>query len=116
MPVKRRVAKSREIDELKISELIEGPGTCLLAGCGYYLPHNGPGAVAGEAGGFFWELSQTGQKIVLERMRDGWSRHGKAVMAWWRGETEQFTAVCARRDPRDTQIIPWALSEFGETQ
>lgn len=94
MPIKRRVAKGRDMDELKISELIEGPGACLLAGCGYYLPHKGAGAVAGEAGGFFWELSPRGQQAVLERMRADWERMHHTIMATAEKE-------------------PWAAREFG---
>lgn len=94
MPVKKRTAKGRDLDWAKIEELIEGPGTCLLAGMGYYLPHNGAGAVAGEAGGFWWELSPRGQKIVLERMRADWRRLNRTIMAM-------------------TDQEPWAARQFG---
>lgn len=94
MPVKKRIAKGRDIDDFKLDELIEGPGTCLLAGGGYYLPHSGPGAVAGEAGGFFWELSPRGQEIVLERMRADWERLYPTVLAMADAE-------------------PWAARQFG---
>lgn len=95
MPVKKRVAKSRDIDELKIAELIEGPGTCLLAGMGYYLPHNGPGAIEGDAGGFWWEITPAGQTVVLDRMQADWRRIGASIISKTEGDI-------------------WALREFGE--
>lgn len=87
MPIKRRTMKRRDIDEMKLAELIEGPGTCLLAGAGYYLAHHGPEAVAGEAGGFFWELSPRGQEIVLNRMRADWERLHATIAAMAEGKT-----------------------------
>jgi hypothetical protein len=53
MPVKKRRAKHRTLDRLKREELFYGPGTCLLAGAGYYQWHHGPAAIIGETGGFF---------------------------------------------------------------
>jgi hypothetical protein len=96
MPVKRRASKSRSIDDLQIQELQEGPGTCLLAGMGYYQPRFGPGAIPGESGGFFWELPADGQARILGRMRDDWERHRELVMAAWQGPG-----------------LPWAAREFG---
>ena len=87
MPIKRRTLKRRVFDELKLAELIDGPGTCLLAGYGYYLAHSGPEAVAGEVGGFFWELTPRGQEIVLERMRADWEQHHSTVSAMVEGKS-----------------------------
>lgn len=97
MPVKKRVAKGREMDEAKLAELIDGPGSCLLAGMGYYLPHWGAGALAGDAGGFWWEITPAGREVVLERMRADWHRYGAAIMATATSE-------------------PWALRQFGQPE
>lgn len=106
MPVKRRVSKGRDIDDLKLVELVEGPGRCLLAGCGYYLwpadewrirGHKW-GGVASPDGedGFFWEVSEAGQAIILEAMRADWNRVGAGIMA-------------QAADPQDV----WAFAQFG---
>jgi hypothetical protein len=96
MPIKRRITKGREIDDLKLGELVEGPGSCLCAGAGYYLPHQGPGALAGNPGGFFWDVSKTGQAHLLDLMRADWDRVGARLMA----------------DHDDPQAI-WSFRKFG---
>lgn len=105
MPVKRRSAKGRKhLDSMEMEELLYGPGTCLLAGCGYYQPHHGPGSVPGEAGGYFWELTEAGQQRQIDIMRADWERCHQAIMEAWSHRTPHAG------DPAE----PWALTAFGD--
>jgi hypothetical protein len=113
MPVKRRTSKSRNLDSLKIKELFYGPGTCLLAGAGYWQPLRGhPGAVPGEEGGFFWNLTEAGQRRTIERMREDWFRHRDEVLAAWDERDEHDLYIW--REHHSDCVRPWAETEFGE--
>ena len=91
MPTKRRIGKTRGLSDGKIEELLRGPGTHLLAGCGYW------------AGAFFWNLPADGQVQVLAEMRDDWERHSAVILAAWQNRS------ALPSDPAE----PWALTEFG---
>lgn len=83
MPIKRRVNKGRDIDDLRLGELVEGPGSCLLAGAGYYLhsdPRFGFKSPSGE-NAFFWQASDEGKAIILAAMRADWDRVGAQLIA-----------------------------------
>ena len=95
----RRKRTKQDLDNLKMKELHYGPGSCLLAGCGYSMHPDWPGAVRGDQVGFYWELSDTNKAIVIEAMRADWLLYSEEVMAAWEGEGE-----------------PWALEKFGEPQ
>ena len=103
MPVKRRIEKSRKIDAMKIKELHYGPGTCLLAGCGYYVPGSQK---------FYFDHSEQEQDEIVEWMREDWTRHHRQVMASWeaRDEHDLYIASHHHGDPAE----PWALTEFGQ--
>ena len=98
MPIKRRIAKGRDIDDLKLGELVEGPGSCLLAGAGYYLHPSGQWGVPSPHGenAFYWEASEAGQALILAAMRADWDRVGARLMA----------------DHHDPQSI-WSFRKFG---
>jgi hypothetical protein len=87
MPAKRRLDKFRPLDEHQFAELVEGPGTCLLAGLGYC----GPNSTA------YWHLNANEQDSVRRRMRRDWQRIGHKILA-------------------DNGRDVWALREFGEPQ
>ncbi|MBX7459260.1 hypothetical protein K3152_13485 [Qipengyuania sp. 1NDH17] len=93
----RRKRSKQDLDQHKLSELHHGPGTCLLAGCGYFMHPDWPGAVPGNQTGFYWELSDENQAMVREAMLSDWRLYRDEVMAAWDGEGD-----------------PWALTEFGE--
>ena len=90
MPVKRRIEKSRSIDEWKMSELFHGPGTCLLAGLGYFRGH---------LGGYFHNITPEQQAEMIEAMRLDWEIHHARIM-------KEANAAGIKK--------PWALIEFGE--
>ena len=105
MPTNRnkRARKSEAPDSMKISELHYGPGTCLLAGCGYYLPGSHK---------FYWQLDDAEKADVVSWMRDDWLRYHSEVMAAWKARDahDQYIARDHHGDPTE----PWALTEFGE--
>lgn len=96
VPVKRRVAKARALDQFALVELRDGPGACLIRGCGYYAAHGGTGLHSDDPGGFYWEVSPDAQAGLLEQMRADWQRVGARLIA----ETDDPAAI-------------WAFREFG---
>ena len=112
MPTNRikRTRGQSGLDYWKLTQLIDG-SQCLTAAPGYgYCPE-------GVTGGCnHWTNAQWMEWTEL--IRADWQKHGQAVLAWWRGETESFTAIYAsvggRR--REASRTPWALTEFGEPQ
>lgn len=105
MPTNRtkRTRNRAGLDHWKIDQLLTGE--CLLAGVGYAAMHR--------HGCNNWTEEEQAQ--VHEAMRADWRQDGAAFMAWWRGETEAYTAVYgAVGGERDTSVTPWALTEFGQ--
>jgi len=76
MPVKRRVGKASRLDEYKLQELHEGPGTCLLADCGYYYTRFSGGD----------NPTEEQWAEIRQSMREDWQRHGSEVVASWTGQ------------------------------
>lgn len=106
MPTNRtkRSRARQTLDYWKIDQLVTGD--FLIANVGY--------AAAYPNGCNSWTAEQWEQ--LNDTIRDEWRQIGAEFMAWWRGDTERFTAVYSsiggkRRDP---DIEPWALREFGE--
>lgn len=106
MPTNRtkRSRNQRALDHNHIDQLI--CGWPMLAGTGF--------SEGIQHGCNSWDEDDWQQAYRAE-MRRGWGQHGRAFMAWWRGETEQFT-FAGLPDPRDPLLTPWALTEFGEPQ
>ena len=95
MPIKRRRDKSRTLDTFKIRELHRGPGSCLLAGCGYW------------EGDFYDRLDEEQQAMVRLDMREDWERHSAAILQAFEDRTEHEIYL-------DGDLAePWALTEFG---
>lgn len=86
MPVKKRTPKHARLAEMKVHELMHGPGTCLFAGEGYQLSR-----IEGAH-----QLSAAERAEMLNEMRDDWERHRDLVLATWAEE------------PRLTSERPWA--------
>jgi hypothetical protein len=81
MPIKRRLDKSRRLDDYRWQQLLEGPDATLFAGIGY---------LAGLSGGMFDRMCAEEQAIVLAAMRKDWAIHGPALMEWWNaGEADR---------------------------
>lgn len=99
MPIKRRVDKSRTLDRSKIREMHHGPGTCLLAGCGYW------------EGDFWHRLGDGLRERIVRRMRDDWERHSATVLQAWEDRDEHDRWIDAEH--YDDLQEPWALTEFG---
>jgi hypothetical protein len=73
---KKRLPKRASLDEMKLRELMHGPGTCLLAGEGYeYSRLDRPRP-----------LTWAERTEMLAEMRADWERHRDAVMAAWAAE------------------------------
>jgi hypothetical protein len=106
MPTNRtkRTRHHAGLDYWKLEQLVTGAP--LIAGVGYGAPFlNGCN---------YWTEEEWA--AVDDAMRADWQLHGAAFMAWWRGETETYTAAYAaiggqRRAP---SVTPWALTKFGE--
>jgi len=99
MPIKRRVAKSRTLDSLKMSELWYGPGSCLLAGGGYYH------------GDFYWNLDDGQQAAVVAEMREDWLRNSDQVLEAW--DLRSGHDLWIGQNHHADQLRPWAEEEFG---
>lgn len=102
MPTNRtRRARSWQpkLHNLKIEELWYGPGSCLLAGMGYWH------------GDFFWHLSEEKQRAVVAEMRADWFRHREEVLDAWGNRDEHQVYIW--REHHSEQLRPWALEEFG---
>jgi hypothetical protein len=103
---KRTRKGAGQLDYWKIDQLVTGEPS--IAGTGY-------GAALKHVGGCnHWAPKDW--YTYRAAMQDDWRLIGSQFMAWWRGETEQFSAIYAsvggkRRDPG---VTPWALREFGE--
>lgn len=95
MPIKRRRDKSRSLDQFKIRELHRGPGSCLLAGCGYW------------EGDFYHRLDDEMQAMVRLDMREDWERHSATILQAFEDRTEH-ERYCDKGLKE-----PWALTEFG---
>lgn len=101
----KRTRNHTGLDYWKIQQLLTGdPG---LAGVGYVPANNTSGCS-------HWTDDQWAE--VHAAMRADWEKYGKAFMAWWRGETETFSAIYRSigNRSREPEIEPWALREFGE--
>jgi hypothetical protein len=87
----------------KIDQLITGE--FLIAGVGYAEMH--------AHGCNHWSLEQWHE--LHEAIRADWQMIGSDFLAWWRGETERYTAIYASIGGRcrDPATEPWALAEFG---
>jgi hypothetical protein len=92
MPIKRRIEKSRSIDNYKVEELLHGPGTGLLAGLGYSRR---------DFGGSYHNMKPDQQAAVIDAMRLDWEVHYERVLK------EAKAAGIAK---------PWASIQFGETK
>lgn len=101
----RRTRGRPQLDNLKISELHYGPGTCLLAGAGYYIPNSRK---------FYFQHTEEEQAHIIAWMRDDWMLGHRIVMEAWdnRDEHDLYIAREHHGDPAE----PWALTEFGEPQ
>lgn len=86
----RRKRGKIDLDAHKIGELHHGPGTCLLAGLGYFMHPDLPGAVRGSEIGFHWQLSDESKATVLAAMRADWTLHRETVLAEWTEEGEPW--------------------------
>ena len=104
MPTNRtkRTRARADLDDQHVHQLIIG--WPMLAGTGFSA-----GIMSG--GCSHWNAEDW--KAFTEAAREGWRQHGAAIMRWWRGETEAFTA-CFQTDPRKAGTKPWALETFGE--
>ena len=105
MPTNRtkRGRHSQSLDYWRIRGLLLGD--ILIAGVGYGAKHM--------SGCNNWTPEQWAE--TTEEMREDWQQYGADFMAWWRGDTERFTAIYgAMGQTRDPNITPWALTEFGE--
>lgn len=105
MPTNRtkRTRQNQALDYWKIDQLVTG--TFLIAGVGYAAMHS--------HGCSSWTQKQWDE--LHDAIRDDWAQCGASFMAWWRGETERFTAVySAMGQTRDPSVTPWALAQFGE--
>ena len=102
MPTNRtkRTRNRADLDMWQADQLITG--VPLIAGVGFAadIPHG-----CGTWSKADWQAFDTAA-------REAWQRIGPAFLAWWRGETETFTALFAK-DPRNG-AKPWALETFGE--
>ena len=97
MPVKRRSAKARHLDEFHVEQLLEGPDATLFAGAGY---------LHSLSVGSFSRASPEEQAVVLQEMREAWGRHGREMMGRWRAG--------AYADVARPSGLPWAAEAFGE--
>lgn len=104
MPTKRRRNKQDRLDHWKIDQLVIG--WPMLAGTGY-------SAGIGRGGCGQWKEADWDEFFAL--MKADWERYGADFMAWWRGETEQFTAAYSELEPKrpDPSIVPWAAQVWG---
>lgn len=99
MPVKRRLGKARILTDEQISEHFYGPGSSLLAGCGYW------------SGDFYWNLPEEAQHRVVAEMRGDWNRNADRILLAWEGRSEHQLYIA------DThyagQVRPWSEARFG---
>lgn len=106
MPTNRRkrTRGQQGLDYWKLEQLTEGH-SYLLARAGYYPK----GALGGCN---HWTEDQW--EDWRQQVETDWHRYGHQVLAWWYGETEQFTAMFDQYErKRDPNKEPWALREFG---
>lgn len=108
MPTNRtkRTRSHRGLDHWSIDQLVTGDFT--VAGVGLMQ-----GFGSGING-----LTADERAELDRRTRAAWAEHGAALLAWWRGDNERFSAVYAsvggnRRNP---EIELWAAKEFGEVK
>lgn len=107
---KRARTRANAIDHWKLDQLVTGQ--CLLAGVGY-----GAGIPSGCN---FWTREEW--KAVHSAMRADWERHGRDIMAWWRGERDRYECGFTGRDKlqgsrdRKGETQPWAFLKWGEPQ
>lgn len=102
MPVKRRLAKGRALDEFRIAELMYGPDTCLLAGCGY----------AADISGIWRDQTDETRAAIIEAMRTDWQLHAEKVWTAWHNRTPHDLQIA--RNQRGDPSEPWAATEFGK--
>lgn len=105
MPTNRtkRTRARHGIDHWKIDQLIVG--WPMLAGVGY--------SEGIQDGCGHWKDDQWDE--FHRRMKADWDEFGAAFMAWWNGETEQFTAAYSQLEPKrpNPSITPWAAQVWG---
>lgn len=102
MPVKRRLAKGRALDEFRIAELMYGPATCLLAGCGY----------SADLEGNWRDQTDQARAEVIEAMRSDWRLHAAKVWAAWHDRNPHELQIAKLHNGNPAR--PWAAREFGE--
>ena len=89
MPVKKRLSKSRRMEQGEIDDMLHGPGQSLLAGTGYFRA---------EFGGYYHRIRPDQQQAMIDAMRIDWEIHHDRIMA------AAEAAGIAK---------PWALKKFG---
>lgn len=105
MPTNRtkRTRQNQALDCWKLDQLVTG--NFLVAGVGYAAMHNN--------GCNSWTQEQWDQ--LHDAIRDDWAQYGETFMAWWRGDSERFTAAYSSiGQTRNSSVTPWALTQFGE--
>lgn len=101
----RRTRASQGLDSWKLMQLVTGKQYLLAGpGCGYF-PEGATG------GCNHW--TQAEWDDWRGQVAADWQKHGAAILRWWNGHSEQFTAQF-HTDPRTPGGQPWALTEFGE--
>jgi len=100
----KRTRAKKGLDYWKIDQLVTGQ--FLLAGVGY-------AAINAHGCNGLSDDEWFGNYAAIEA---DWHAIGADFMAWWRGDTERFTAAYASvgGKVRDPSITPWVLTEFGE--
>jgi hypothetical protein len=103
MPIKRRKAKARQLEDGKLYELQYGPGAFLMNGCGYLAKYNDRSLS---------DLSDAESRECLNTMRDDWKRHHRKVIEAWNARDEQEREIARRHYGNPER--PWALANFGD--
>lgn len=99
----KRARHSNTLDYWRIDQLVRGDFT--IAGVGFASMHRN--------GCNQWAPEQWTE--LHDAIRAEWQKCGGDFLAWWRGENERFTQTYAAMGRvRDPEIIPWALTQFGE--
>jgi len=95
------LAKGRALDEFRIGELMYGPASCLLAGCGY----------AADLDGNWNDQTDETRAAVINAMRADWLLHSAKVWTAWHSRTPHELQIARQYEGNPAQ--PWAAKEFG---